>query len=131
MFCFKTIAVWLLIIIAESVHGTLRQLFLAPRVGDLNARRIGFFVGIAIIFAIAYFSVNWLRAWSRGALFAAGTIWMILTFVFEIVLGRFVMGLEWDRVAEDYDPTRGGLMAFGLIFLLFAPFLASVVRKKQ
>jgi hypothetical protein len=34
----RSIAVWLVIIVVESIHGTLRELFLAPRIGDLPAR---------------------------------------------------------------------------------------------
>jgi hypothetical protein len=36
MYIFKALAVLLVIIFAESVHGTLRQLFLAPLIGDLR-----------------------------------------------------------------------------------------------
>ena len=37
----RAFAVWLLIVVAESVHGTLRQLVLAPLIGDLPARQWG------------------------------------------------------------------------------------------
>lgn len=131
MYYLRAVAVWLLIIVAESIHGTLRQLFLVPRVGEIRARHIGFLFGIAIIFAIAYFAIDWMRSPSRGALFAGGAIWAILTLGFEIVLGRFAMGLAWERIAEDYDPRRGGLMAFGLIFLFFAPYLAAILSDRR
>jgi hypothetical protein len=32
--------VWLIIVATESLHGTLRQLFLAPRIGAWPARRV-------------------------------------------------------------------------------------------
>jgi len=37
----RALAVWLLIVVAESIHGTLRQLFLAPLIGDLPAWQWG------------------------------------------------------------------------------------------
>lgn len=54
--------VWLLIMFAESVHGTLRQLFLAPAVGDFTARRISFFTGMLLIFLITYLLVRGIGA---------------------------------------------------------------------
>ncbi len=128
MFLARALAVWLLIIFVESVHGTLRQMFLAPLVGDFPARRIAVFVGIALIFAITYFTVRWINAPSAKSLFAVGLTWTILTLLFEFGLGVFVLKYSWNRMFEDYDLSRGGLMGFGLIFMIFAPYLAAKTR---
>ena len=130
MFYIRTLAVWLLLIFVESVHGTLRQMFLAPLVGDFTARRIAFFVALGLILAVALLTIRWLDAPSRKFLYIAALIWMILTASFEFLIGRFVMNLSWDRIFEDYDVTRGGLMAFGLLFLVFAPAIAIRIRGK-
>lgn len=129
MFCLRAFAVWLVIITVESFHGALRQALVAPVIGDFNSRRIAFFVGLALIFAVAWLTARWLAAPDRRALYLAGLLWMILTACFEIGLGRFVLGLGWPRMLEDYDVSRGGLMGFGLIFLLFAPTLAATARR--
>lgn len=61
-------------ILAESVHGTIRQLFIAPAIGDLPARQFGVFIG------------------------------------------------------SDYNLSQGGVVGFGLLFLLFAPTLGARLR---
>lgn len=128
MFLTRGLAVWLLIMLAESVHGTLRQLFLAPLVGDFTARRIAFFVGLLLILAITYFFIRWINAASVKAFLAVGGMWMILTAIFEFGLGRLVLNYSWERLLEDYDVSRGGLMGFGLVFMFFAPYLAAKLR---
>ena len=45
MFLFRALLVWLIIIGVETVHGILRGLFLAPLIGDFQARRISVFTG--------------------------------------------------------------------------------------
>ncbi len=45
----KAIAVWMLIVLAESIHGAIRELVIAPAIGDVLARQIGVFVGSALI----------------------------------------------------------------------------------
>jgi len=40
MLWLRALAIWLLLMTAEVIHGTLRTLFLAPRVGDFLARQI-------------------------------------------------------------------------------------------
>jgi hypothetical protein len=111
--------------IVESVHGTLRRLFLEPAVGDLRARQVSVFTGIALIFAVTFFCIRWIRARTVSELLLIGLLWVLLTLTFEIVLGRMVLDYEWDRIVEDYDVRRGGLMGFGLLFMFFAPLLAA------
>jgi hypothetical protein len=53
MYLLRGFSVWLFIVFVESVYGTLRQVFLARQVGDFTARRIAFFVRMALIFLIA------------------------------------------------------------------------------
>jgi hypothetical protein len=120
----KALAVWLAIIFAESVHGTLRTLYLAPLVGDVNARRAGVLIGSGLIVAIALAFARWLGDLPRRQLFAIGAVWVVLTVAFEIVLGRAVLHASWEQILSDYDITQGGLMVVGLLVLWCSPWLA-------
>ncbi|HSK70654.1 MAG TPA: hypothetical protein VK892_03080 [Pyrinomonadaceae bacterium] len=130
MYLLRGFLVWLVIVFAESVHGTLRQMFLAPIVGDFTARRIAFFVGMLLIFLIACLFIRWIRAENAKQLLVIGLMWAILTLLFEFGLGIFVLNYSRERMLEDYDVSRGGLMGFGLLFMVFAPFLAARLRGK-
>ena len=128
MYLARGLAVWLAIILAESVHGTLRQIFLAPAVGDFTARRIAFFTGMLLIFAVAYLLVRWIAAPSTPALFAVGGMWAVLTLLFEFGIGYFAFGYSRERILEDYDVSRGGLVGFGIVYMVFMPYLAARAR---
>jgi hypothetical protein len=128
MFTLRSLAIWLLIISAEFVHGILRTLFLEPLIGDFQARQISVFVGSLIILTIAYFSVQWIRAKNIQSLIVVGLIWLILTLMFEISLGRFVFGFSWKKILSDYDISKGGLLPFGLIILTLSPLIAYKLR---
>ncbi len=130
MYLLRAFLVWLLIIFAESVHGTLRQIFLVPAIGDFSARRIAFFTGMLLIFLIAWLYVRWIRAENVKQLLLVGLLWAGLTLLFELGLGFFVLNYSSERILEDYDVSRGGLMAFGLAYMIFAPFLAAKIREK-
>ena len=58
-------------------------------------------------------------------------IWGVLTVLFEIGLGRPVLGLPWERLTEYYDVTRGGFMGVGLLFMAAAPWLAAWLRGRK
>ena len=124
----RVIAVWMLIVLAETVHGAAREMFIAPVLGDLRARQLGVLVGSLIIFAIACGTIRWMRLTSPRAQFQAGAIWVALTAAFEVLLGLAV-GASWDRILSDYNPARGGFMVLGLAFMFFAPRLAAKLRR--
>ena len=124
----RALAVWLLIIVAETVHGVIRGVFLAPMVGDLRARQIGVVIGSLIIVAIATASIRWINAASAKALVAIGGLWLALTLAFEIVFGRYVAGASWERLLADYDPAQGGFLALGMLVLALSPLIAARLR---
>jgi hypothetical protein len=127
----RGIAVWVLIIVVESVHGTLRQLFLAPVLGDFQARRVAVFTGIALVFLVAVLTVRWLAARGSVELLKVGALWVALTIAFEVMLGRIVLRYDWSRILEDYDLSRGGLMGLGLFAMLFTPLVAARARSQR
>jgi hypothetical protein len=125
---FRALLVWLVIIVAESVHGTLRTLYLAPAIGDFPARRVGVFIGTALIFLIALAFSRWIGAQTRQQLLGIGLLWVVLTVMFEFGLGRGVFHYDWSRILSDYDLSRGGLMGFGLLAMFLIPLLAARIR---
>jgi hypothetical protein len=124
----RALAAWLVLIVAESVHGTLRELWLKPYVGDLHARQICVFTGMLIIIAVAYASIRWIRAETPLALWLVGMLWVALTLSFEFGLGLLALGYSWERMIKDYDITRGGLLALGMVVLLLSPLIATRLR---
>lgn len=125
MLLLRALVVWLVIIGVETIHGILRTLLLAPLVGDFRSRQIGVFVGSLLILGVVYGFHRWIRANTHRQRFAVGLLWVILTVLFETMLGRFVMNLPWERLFEDYDLPHGGFMGFGLIVLAASPWLAA------
>ena len=112
----------MLIILAETVHGMVRNVFIAPAIGDLRARQIGVLVGSGIVLTIAWLTARWLDARTLRRQLVIGGAWVVLTVTFEILLGR-ALGASWDRIFSDYNPARGGFMLAGLAVLFLAPWI--------
>jgi hypothetical protein len=123
----KAFVAWLLIVIAESIHGTIRQLFIAPSIGALPARQLGVLIGSTIIFAIAWACIRWIGARSLGEQLRVGLFWVVLIAIVEFSLGS-ALGYTRERMLSDYNLAEGGTMGFGLLFTLLAPALAARVR---
>jgi len=124
----RALLIWLAIIAAETFHGILRMRFLVPVVGDVHARQLGVATGSGLIFGITWLSIRWIGARTARLLLAVGGAWLTLMLLFELGLGRLVMGFSWVRILSDYDPRRGGLLVIGMLVLAFSPLLAARLR---
>lgn len=120
----RAIAVWLVLIVAEILHGIARGVFLVPHVGEFRSSQIGVFTGSIIILVIAVAFVRWIGATRSIHLLAVGLLWLILTLAFEVAFGRFVVGASWERLAADYNVLEGGLLPFGMLVLMLSPLIA-------
>lgn len=119
--------VWMLIMLAETGHGVVREVFIAPAIGGLRARQLGVLAGCVIIFVIAWLTARWMGASSQRQQFRVGAYWVLLTLVFEVLLGR-ALGMSWSRILGDYHPMHGGYMLFGLAFMFLAPWITRKLR---
>jgi hypothetical protein len=128
---FRAFVVWLVIIAAETVHGVVRELILSPLMGHQRAKQIGVPVGSLIVLVVAWFFVRWIGARTTRQLLCIGLLWVVLTVLFEIGLGRLVLGLPWDRITEDYDVHRGGYLGFGLAFMALSPLLVARLQVRN
>lgn len=124
---YRSIIVWLVIVFAETLHGTARRFLLEPVVGDFRARQISVLTGAIIIFAIAFAFVRWIRAASVSKLIFVGVVWLILTVLFEVTLGK-ILGYSRERILSDYNLFEGGFLALGLVFMTFSPLIAARIR---
>jgi len=119
--------VWMLIMLAETGHGVIREVFIAPVIGAMRARQLGVLIGCILIFIIAWLTARWMNARARREQLMVGAFWVGLTLVFEVALGR-ATGAGWSRILSDYNPLHGGLMLLGLAFMFVTPMLTRRTR---
>jgi hypothetical protein len=116
----RAVAIWLMLVAVESIHGLMRRLLLEPHFGDLPARQTSVLIGTVLIVLVFWFTLKWLGPQPRWRWWEMGLLWLTLTIAFEIGLGR-AAGMSWDRIASDFDPRRGGFLAFGMLVIVVAP----------
>lgn len=116
----RAIAIWLLIMAAESAQGVMRRLLLSDQT-EHALRQLSVGLGAVAIFIVTWLCMPWMRVRSTGAARTIGLVWVALTVCFEIGLGRLT-GAGWDRIFADYDLLRGGLMPLGLLAMALTPW---------
>jgi hypothetical protein len=124
----KAMAVFVVIALAETLHGILRVKYLNRPLGDHRARQLGVLTGSVLILVIAWLTVPWLDVGTGGGALAVGLLWMLLMLGFDIAIGRLAFHFPWPRIFKEFDPTQGGFLGLGMLVLLFAPLIVATLR---
>lgn len=123
----RGLAVWLVIMLVETLHGLLRGLLLVPRVGEDMAGRIGWPIGLVIVLGISITLAPWIAVRDTSALLCLGGLWALLTLIFEVTIG-LLRGFDVPRVLAELNPLAGGLAIYNLAVMFLAPLLAARLR---
>ena len=123
----RAFGIWLALVAVESVHGVWRRLVLEPHLGHLRARQVSVFSGALLIVLVFWFTLERVGPQPVRRWWQLGLLWLSLTLVFEIGLGR-ATGSSWERITSDFDPRRGGLLAFGMLVIAIAPRVLAARR---
>jgi hypothetical protein len=121
----KSLLVWVVIALAETVHGIARIKFLNRRLGARLARQVGVATGSLIILAIALVSLPWIGVETVNQCFSVGLLWLVLMVAFDVGIGRLAFRMSWSRILSDFNPRKGGFLGIGMVVLFFAPWLAA------
>lgn len=70
----KSIVIWFVFILVESLNGTARIFWLVPLLGDSLARQVSFAIGSVLVLTIATLFIRWLHAWLMLSPFIAAKI---------------------------------------------------------
>ncbi len=109
----------------EVIHGTLRTIFLEPRIGSFTARQLSVFSGAALLLGVACLLIRWIGTSSFAERIVVGLWWLALTLAFELGLGHYAFGRSWQSLGEDFNLLRGGLFPIGLAVLTMSPVIAA------
>jgi hypothetical protein len=123
----RGVAVWVLIMLIETLHGVLRGLFLAPHVGEETASRIGWPVGLALVFLVSLLTIRWTGITGASSLLRLGAVWALLTVGFELLIG-VLRGLDHGQLLAALDP-RTGSIPYSAIVMFLAPLMADRFRR--
>lgn len=94
---------------------------LEERLGEWRSHLLFVVMTSVLVFAIGTVALSGgpvavgLSPWQLGG------VWLMLSFSFELFLGRYILGLEWRYLFRDYNLRRGRLYPLVLLTVFFTP----------
>ena len=120
----RALVVWFVIMGAESIHGAVRTLVIAPLVGDFRARQVAVFTGSLLIVVIV---ASLLMLWGLHALVNRTKIGKAIRAVAEDQATASLMGINVNRMISLTFLIGGAMggaagVLFGVQYSLVNPY---------
>lgn len=117
----------------ESAVAILRDIVLAPRLGPVAARAVGFAQGALLLALVAWLVFRPPRPpLTAPAVFAVATEWLVLGVLLEAAVGRAARGLSWSEIAARYRPGTGHWESPAIALCLFLiPLAVGLARHRR
>ncbi|MEO8584562.1 MAG: hypothetical protein ABI584_00225 [Acidobacteriota bacterium] len=114
---------------AETLHGIARIRFVVPRIGKVRAQRLSVVTGSILAFLVCFYLVPTLGLTRRPHLIALGFVLAVFMASFDILVSRTLAKRPWGAILEDFNPSRGNFLLFGVILIVFYPSLVMALAE--
>jgi len=81
-----------------------------------------------LIFLATLLSVRWLKLHTAGQCWLVGTMWLLMTVLFEFLFGHYVAGHSWETLLQAYQFSLENLWLPVLLVILVSPYLTARLR---
>jgi hypothetical protein len=124
----KSLLIWLSMIPLAILNGGLREEFLTPQLGEGYAQPVSGIILLLLIFIVSFVFIPRIGKGEEKTYLKIGFLWIILTIVFETILG-LAMGNSFCEMLKAYDITTGNLWLIIVIFTGIIPWLTAKIRR--
>jgi hypothetical protein len=124
----RATVIWFAILVLASLNGAVRDLVMAPRIGDTIGRAISTVVLCALIILVTWLSIRWIGPGDARQALEIGAFWLVLTLLFEFGAGHYLSHKPWAEVLADYNVLRGRIWVLVPFVTFCAPLWAGHAR---
>lgn len=125
----KAAVIWLGIACLAVANGMVREYLFVPALGMKFALPLSGLTLSAVVFLLAYLSVNFIGVRRKSGCFAIGVQWVVMTLAFEFFFGYFVAGQSWVTLLQVFDVASGDLFVLVLLTSLLSPYAVARIRR--
>ena len=108
---------------AETLQGIVRAAVLVPRLGKKTALKISAITGSLLALLLCAWMIPKTSLNSAADLLLAGVILAAFMALFDVLIGRWVMKLNWKKIGRDFNPANGNYLSIALLLLITYPWV--------
>ena len=111
---------WVPMLLLAVANGVFREAVLRKRMLVAKAHQVSTFLLICLLGVYSFSFLRWFPPASTGSAFLIGSLWMVLTVLFELSFGRY-RGISWQAMLQEYNFIQGKLWVLVPVSILLFP----------
>ena len=119
---------WAGMLVLAVLNGALREKGYGRFVRELTAHQLSTAMGMVLFGIYIWILTGVFPIESSRQASVIGSMWLIMTVLFEFGFGRFVAGHPWNRLFHDYNLLKGRVWPLLLIWTAAAPYVFYRIR---
>lgn len=126
---FHYILAWFPMLVIAILNGAARDFLYKEKLGDMKAHQVSTITGI-VIFTFYVYLIDWLWPFtSASQSLLVGTLWVLMTIIFEFGFGHYIMKNPWKKLLYDYNILEGRIWSLFLLFLFLIPWTIYIINE--
>lgn len=125
---FKYFLAWFGMMLLAILNGGARDWLYKPLLGEHAAYQVSTIVLLVLFFF--YFralTAIW-RIETPSQAWKIGAMWLVMTLIFEVMLGRLILSYSWERLMQDYDLSEGNIWILIPLWTFIGPYVMYRLR---
>lgn len=114
---------WFPIVILAFANASIREAVYKRYVSELAAHQISTLTVCVLVGLYVWALSRYLKLQSSGQAIGVGLMWLVMTILFETVLGRYVLRNSWRQVLQDYNVLEGRVWPLALLWVTLSPYV--------
>jgi hypothetical protein len=114
---------WIGMVILAILNGAAREKIYGPAMRELSAHQLSTFIGLILLGIYIWILTGIYRIESTSQAFVIGSMWFIMTILFEFIFGHFIMRHPWSELFHDYNLFKGRVWLLVPIWTAIAPYV--------
>jgi len=124
----KAALIWFCIVSLAILNGLMREFLFVPVIGATAALPLSGVSLAMIVFAVSFVAIGFIAVTSKQACFMVGAQWILMTLVFELLFGHFVLGKSWPELLQVFSLAKGDLFILVLLTSFLSPYMAARIK---
>jgi hypothetical protein len=126
----QALGIWVLLAVVAIINGSLRNYTYGKYLSDLTAHQLSCLTGFVLFALVYYIFFKFTKAeYSKLDFFLIGSMWIVMTILFEFVFGHYVIGHSWEKLFADCNIFKGRLWILILLWTWLGPLIIGSVIK--
>lgn len=119
----RILLLWLPMPFIAILNAGIREKIFIKFFRELTCHQLSTFTLMILVSIYTWLIFPYLKIAQSGNAWVTGITWLLLTLIFEFIVGHYILKNSWERLLQDYNLIEGRVWSLFILYILILPYL--------